>query len=138
MSAPITVCFSMILRSSGVRRPGLFKIFSSIPIFPMSCRDDAVLISIRFDQDKGYLSVFLTSCSRIIVVNILILSTCIPLSPFRNSTISLRTLISIRLFFSFSKTWFVTIATRRRCFAYNLIVFKTRRCTTSISNGRLI
>ena len=40
--------------------------------------------------------------------------------------------------FDFSKTWFITIATRRRCFAYNLIVFKTRRCTTSISNGRLI
>lgn len=36
MAAPITVWVFMISNSSGVSRPGLFRIFSSIPILPIS------------------------------------------------------------------------------------------------------
>ena len=117
IEAPISVWVFMISNSSFVSFPGLFNIFSSIPIFPISWSAEAVVIMKRSDHSRWYWSVFCIRRSSSMPVIVLICNTWLPLSPFLNSTIWLKMLTIIRLCFSFSWIWSVTRLIRCLCFA---------------------
>lgn len=66
------------------------------------------------------------------------LSTCMPLSPLRNSTIWLSSSTMIRLLFSLSSICSVTMFSSMFCLEYSITVFDARRCTVLGSKGRLM
>ena len=69
------------------------------------------------------------SCVKIISVMACTFSTCMPLSPLRNSTMCDKMYTMRLLDFSRSYTWSATMPMSVRCFWYSMSVFMTRRRT---------
>lgn len=70
MDAPMAGWVRMTSNSSGVRRPGLLRMFSGMLILPMSCRAEAVTMRRIFSSVRWYTSVFSTSLRSSIPVTV--------------------------------------------------------------------
>ena len=106
----------MTAHSSAVRAPGLFRMCSGTEILPMSCKEEAFAISAIFDRMDAYWSDVRHSWVSSILVMERMLSTCMPLSPLRNSTMWLRSSTMMRLLFSLSSICSVTMFSSMFCF----------------------
>lgn len=138
MFAPASLWVFMMSHSSGVSLPGLFKMLSLMDILPMSCSAEALAMRGIRGWMALYWSEMRQSWASSIFVMERMFSTCIPLSPLRNSTMWLSTSTMIRLLFSLSSIWLVTMFSSIFCLEYSKTVLPTRRCTALGSKGRLM
>ena len=136
--APSAAWVFITANSSSVSRPGLFRIFDGIVIFPISCSDAALQISGMSLGLILYWSVFPIRLRKSSSVSARIWTTCRPLSPLRNSTI-LDSISTISLLsFSFFRIWSATICSSSFCLADSIMVLITLRRTVRSSKGLLI
>ena len=120
ISAPIDVWVSIASRSSGVKRPGLSRIASGIPILPTSCSTLACWSRSASSSDMP-----LASASR--RQRMLIRSMCSPVSWSRDSAAWPRRRMSSSWVSRIS-----SVASRTRCFRRELTAATIRRSRASV------